>query len=155
MEALTDLNYQHLKIVRLWKVELQDEGLRSICNYIDKVGSIEYLDLMDNKITPLGCEFLGKTLLNERNNIRKLKIDNNEIGDQGLGSLTVGLRQNGKIEKLSFCFCGITQQGTKYIQEILANITCRLRTLKLMGNPLYNEGAFEILRAVNSCGDKL
>jgi Ran GTPase-activating protein (RanGAP) involved in mRNA processing and transport len=77
MEALTDLNYQHLKIVRLWKVELQDEGLRSICNYIDKVGSIEYLDLMDNKITPLGCEFLGKTLLNERNNIRKLKIDNN------------------------------------------------------------------------------
>lgn len=24
-----------------------------------------------------------------------------------------------------------------------------------MGNPLKNEGAYEILRAVNSCGDKL
>lgn len=150
-----DLNYQHLKVVRLWKVELQDEGLRSICNYIDKVASVEYLDLMDNGITALGCEFLGKTLRSERNNVRKLKLDNNEIGDEGLGRLAVGLRQNNKIEKLSFCFCGLTALGTKYIQEILANIGCKLRTLKLMGNPLQNEGVYEILRAVNSCGDKL
>lgn len=55
MDALTDINYQHLKVIRLWKADIEDEGLRSICNYIDKVGTIEYLDLMDNKITPLGC----------------------------------------------------------------------------------------------------
>jgi hypothetical protein len=55
MDALCDLNYQHLKIIRLWKIDLQDEGLRSICNYIDKVETVEYLDLMDNKITALGC----------------------------------------------------------------------------------------------------
>ena len=66
--------------------------------------------------------------------------------------MTVGLRQNEKIEKLSFNYCGITKEGTKYIQEILAHIHCKLRTLKLMGNPLENEGAYEILRAVNSCG---
>jgi hypothetical protein len=34
METLTDLTYPHLKKIRLWKVDLQDEGLRSICNYI-------------------------------------------------------------------------------------------------------------------------
>ena len=77
MDSFLDLNYQHLKVIRLWKVDLQDEGLRSICAYIDKVGSVEYLDLMDNKITSLGCEFLGKTLCSERNSIRKLKLDNN------------------------------------------------------------------------------
>jgi hypothetical protein len=55
MDALCDMNYQHLKVIRLWKVELQDEGLRSICNYIDKVQTVEYLDLMDNRITALGC----------------------------------------------------------------------------------------------------
>ena len=64
MDALCDLNYQHLKVIRLWKIDLQDEGLRSICNYIDKVETVEYLDLMDNRITALGCEFLGKTLKN-------------------------------------------------------------------------------------------
>ena len=77
MDALSDLNYQHLKIIRLWKIDLQDEGLRSICNYIDKVASVEYLDLMDNKITALGCEFLGKTLNSEKSHIIKLKLDNN------------------------------------------------------------------------------
>jgi Ran GTPase-activating protein (RanGAP) involved in mRNA processing and transport len=62
MESLNDLNYPHLKKIRLWKIDLQDEGLRSICNFIDKMSTIEYLDLMDNNITALGCEFLGKTL---------------------------------------------------------------------------------------------
>ena len=81
MDALCDLNYQHLKVIRLWKVDLQDEGLRSICNYVDKMETIEYLDLMDNKITALGCEFLGKTLRNDKNNIIKLKLDNNDIGN--------------------------------------------------------------------------
>ena len=90
MDSLSDLNYQHLKVIRLWKVDLQDEGLRSICNYIDKVRSVEYLDLMDNKITALGCEFLGKTLKNE--SIVKLKLDNNDIGNEGIANLTVGLR---------------------------------------------------------------
>lgn len=136
MDALCDMNYQHLKVIRLWKVELQDEGLRSICNYIDKVQTVEYLDLMDNRITALGCQFLGKTLRNDRNNILKLKLDNNDIRDEGLQNLVVGLRQNDKIEKLSFNFCGITKKGVRFIQQVLANIGCRLRTLKLMGNPL-------------------
>lgn len=55
MEALTDLNYQHLKKIRIWKADLQDEGVRSICNYIEKSNTIEYLDLMENNITELGC----------------------------------------------------------------------------------------------------
>jgi len=32
---------------------------------------------MENKITALGCEFLGKTLRNEKNKIIKFKIDDN------------------------------------------------------------------------------
>jgi len=103
----------------------------------------------------LGCEFLGKTLRNERNNIIKFKIDDNEIKNEGLANLALGLRQNAKVEKISFNFCGINKEGVKYIQEILANINCRLRTLKLMGNALENEGAYEVLRAVNNCGNKL
>jgi hypothetical protein len=37
----------------------------------------------------------------------------------------------------------------------LANINCKLRTLKLMGNMLENDGVYEVLRAVNNCGNKL
>lgn len=52
---------------------------------------------MENKITALGCEFLGKTLRSERNSIVKFKIDDNEIKNEGLANLTLGLRQNAKI----------------------------------------------------------
>ena len=133
-----DLNYQHLKKIRLWKVKADDEGVRSICNYIDKSNSIEYLDLMDNGITPLGCEFLARVLVNPNNRIVKLKLDNNPLTTQGLANLSVGLRENSTIEKLSFNYCGIDARGIKYLQEIMANLGCKLRSLKVQGNPLGN-----------------
>lgn len=35
----------------------------------------------------------------------------------------------------------------------MANIDCKLRTLKIQGNPLGNSGCYEILRAVRNCGE--
>lgn len=40
MEGLIDLSYAHLKKIRIWKADIQDEGLRSICNFIDKSNSV-------------------------------------------------------------------------------------------------------------------
>lgn len=155
METLTDLNYQHLKKIRVWKADLQDQGVRSICNYIEKCNTIEYLDLMENNITELGCEFLAKVMMNPANKITKLRLDNNKIGLAGIAAISEGLRQNQTIEKVSFNFCGIPTEGCKYVQDILANLNSKLRTLKLQGNPLGNEGFYEIIRAVDACGDKL
>jgi Ran GTPase-activating protein (RanGAP) involved in mRNA processing and transport len=116
MESLSELNYQHLRKIRLWKANVNDEGLRSICNYAEKVNTIEYLDLMDNNITLLGCEFLSRVLLNRNNKIVKLKLDNNPLTTRGLANLVVGLRENCTIEKLSFKNCEIDAKGMKYIQ---------------------------------------
>jgi Ran GTPase-activating protein (RanGAP) involved in mRNA processing and transport len=70
----------------------------------------------------------------------KLKLDHNEIGTAGLEILTRGLAQNDTIEKLSLNYCGITADGSKFFQEILANINTKLYKLKLSGNLLKNEG---------------
>lgn len=61
-DSLIEVDYKHLKILRLWKVDARDEGVRTICNYMLKSKTIEYLDLLDNNITKLGCEFLSKVL---------------------------------------------------------------------------------------------
>ena len=37
------------------------------------------------------------------------------------------------LDKLSLKYCGIDGEGSKYIQEILANIHSKLRSLKLQG----------------------
>lgn len=110
---------------------------------------------MENNISDLGCEFLAKVMMNPANKITKLRLDNNKIGLKGLAALSEGLRQNNNIEKISLNFCSIPAEGCKYIQEILANLDSKLRTLKLQGNNLGNEGFYEVIRAVHACGDKL
>jgi hypothetical protein len=52
---------------------------------------------MDNKITALGCEFLGKMFMNDKCNVLKFRIDNNPIGDDGMKKLAIGLRVYPKI----------------------------------------------------------
>lgn len=65
--------------------------------------------------------------------LKQLKLDDNLIGTAGLKALTLGLRTNNAIDKLSLKYCGIDGEGAKYIQEILANISTKLRSLKLQG----------------------
>ena len=48
MEAFTEVGYKHLKELRLWRVKCQDEGVRTICIYIEKMKLLEVLDLLDN-----------------------------------------------------------------------------------------------------------
>lgn len=150
-EAMTDIKYYKFKRVKLWKSDIRDEGLRHICKYLDsvKANMVETLDVLENKISPLGCQFLGKSLANPNLRIQHLKLDNNNIGTEGLKCLSVGLRTNGCISKLSLKNCGIDVKGAIYIQQILANISSKIRSLKLQGNNLENQGIYLILKAVN------
>jgi len=89
------------------------------------------IDLLDNGITALGCEFIGQAVQSPFCRVLQLKLDNNLILSEGLKHLAIGLRQNKILDKLSLKYCGINEQGAKYLQEILANIGSRLRSLKL------------------------
>lgn len=78
---------------------------------------LEILDLMDNEVGLLGCQFLSKVLHPaSMTKLLKLKLDHNIIGAEGLAILSQGLAQNDTIEKLSLNYCGITSEGAKYLQ---------------------------------------
>jgi hypothetical protein len=49
------------------------------------------------------------------------------------------------MEKLSLNYCGITSEGSKFIQQILSNINTKLYKLKLSGNLLKNDGIIDVL----------
>lgn len=55
---------------------------------------------------------------------------------------------NNTLESLALNYCGIEQDGAKYLQEILANVNSKLYKLKLVGNRLKNEGTYELFRAL-------
>jgi hypothetical protein len=58
------------------------------------------LDLLDNKITALGCEFIGRILRPISTNppIRYLKLDHNNFGSSGVMALSEGLKVNKTVE---------------------------------------------------------
>lgn len=108
------MKYEHLRRVRIWKGAVGDEGVRFVCKFLAGCRGLQVLDLMDNGITALGCEFLGKCLGSCE--LLQLKLDNNAILSSGLSNLAQGLRLNSTLDKLSLKYCGIDAAGAKSIQ---------------------------------------
>lgn len=108
-ESLKQASYPHLISIRLWKTYIEDEGVRAICEFLQKCSTIQCLELLDDKVTPLGCEFLGKTLTPGPAcpPISILKLDHNAFGSAGLKQLGVGIKENIFIKTLSLTYCDI------------------------------------------------
>lgn len=61
--------------------------------------NITYLELLDNNITALGCEFLGKVLHPKmKPQILALKLDHNNFGAEGVIALAEGLAVNSTLK---------------------------------------------------------
>ena len=120
-ESLKQIGYPHCQSIRLWKTYCEDEGLRAICEFITKTLTCLCLELIDNKITALGCEFLGKTLKPgvACPPIVFLKLDHNLFGSAGCNALCEGLKTNEMIKTLSLAYCGIDHEGSRSLFEVL------------------------------------
>jgi len=61
--------------------------------------TVQALELLDNKITPLGCEFIGRSLHPKANtNLVIVKLDHNEFGSEGVRKLAEGMAINKTVE---------------------------------------------------------
>jgi hypothetical protein len=79
------VSYPHCKSIRFWKTYCEDEGVRAICQYLELGKPVATLELLDNKITPLGCEFISRALQPKMNpSLLVLKLDHNEFGSAGV-----------------------------------------------------------------------
>mmetsp|Transcript_11683 Transcript_11683/g.26034 ORF Transcript_11683/g.26034 Transcript_11683/m.26034 type:complete len:280 (+) Transcript_11683:243-1082(+) len=148
---LGDGGPHEMKALRLWKVGGGDESVRSICYYLDTPPpkgppAVCDLELIDNDVTPLGCEFLGKTLgLGGNPVIVKLVLDFNRFGTEGVEKLAIGLSQNRTLRSLSMQYCGIGPEGGAHIGTILVYVWSKLEELLLRGNELAAPGTKDIL----------
>ena len=71
------------------------------------------LELLDNKITSLGCEFISKALHPKMGSgIYMLKLDHNEFGSEGVIALSEGLAINPSLRSLSLTYCGIDHNAS-------------------------------------------
>ena len=70
--------YPHCVSIRFWKTYCEDEGVRAICQFLELGKPTLFLELLDNRITHLGCEFISRALHPKMNpTIQVLKLDHN------------------------------------------------------------------------------
>lgn len=108
------------------------------------------LELLQNNITALGCQFIGKTInpknLESKCNLVVLKLDHNPFGSEGMAYLAEGLRQNKNINMLSLTYCNIDEEGANSLFEILIFQGSVLEEIDLGGNHLKDDGSIKILK---------
>lgn len=107
---------------------------------------------MDNKVTHLGCEFIGKALTPGPKcpPIVVLKLDHNHFGSRGCNALMQGLKMNEFIKQLSLTFCSIDHEACRGLMEMLIFSKSKLEHLFLTGNNLRNEGVIKVLKGVSA-----
>lgn len=123
--------------------------MRAVCQYLEVGRNVAFLELLDNNVTPLGCEFLSKTLHpKSQPMIQILKLDHNAFGAAGVIALSEGLAVNPVLRMLSLTYCGIDAEGAEALFEIMIYTRSALEEVNLSGNILQNEGIITLLRGV-------
>jgi Ran GTPase-activating protein (RanGAP) involved in mRNA processing and transport len=136
--------------LRFWNSYCRDEGVRAICNFLSTGKPVNLLELLNNKITPLGCEFISKTLHPKMQpQIMILKLDHNNFGSEGMIRLADGLAMNSVLKMLSVTYCNIDAAGAQALFEILIYTKSVLEELNLTGNVLREAGTIKVLNGVS------
>ncbi|OMJ68997.1 hypothetical protein SteCoe_33405 [Stentor coeruleus] len=148
-DALRDTSYPHLRTIRCWRAGAEDEGTRSLTQYMRICISIVTLELMECGISYLGCDFLGRLLSPENSNpLLVLKLDHNDIGNQGVYNLAKGLCMNSVLKTLTLSYCNFDHEAARAIMQILIFQESALQDLDLQGNKLSSEGCCKVFHGL-------
>lgn len=145
----------------MWKAEIQDEGVRNICNLLLVNQDVRTLELLDCDLTSLSCQFVAKVLSKPvpdgMSGLRFLRLDHNDMGDAGMTALAKGLNMNNFLELLSITYCRLTEQSADAFFEIFIYKDSKLKELNLMGNAIKATGLCRMFQAltINKALEKL
>lgn len=123
--------------------------MRALSEYLSENKTVTVVDLLNNNLTPLSCEFLGAALHPKSNKtIEKLMMDHNSIRGEGMTSLAAGIAMNPSLQHLSLSYCSLDETAAVPLQLIIAFVETQLQYLNLEGNFLGKKGAYKIMRAM-------
>ena len=131
----------------MWQSYIGDEGVRCFVDFIQETScsSINVIELIDNNLSFLACEFLAKCFSSVLpTNIQVLTLDCNKLGNQGLYNLLKGQSPPNSLEELSLQNCCLEADSMNYLGEWISNDNCKLVILNVASNDIRNEG-FNIL----------
>ncbi|CDW80798.1 UNKNOWN [Stylonychia lemnae] len=152
VEALSQviLNNPFLQILNLSGNALKNEGIRALCQAIQEsqYKAIISLDIAENEISYLACEYLHNLLVDS--NILRLNLKGNNIGNQGAEKLSQAFYfSRSKLIYINMASCGLKQLGMiKILDAIKYNY--QVQTLILDDNFGGKGHSFNIMQSLMS-----
>lgn len=139
-----------MEAIKLWECNIGDDGVAHLCEFLKIENQVESLDLLRNKITAVGAEFLGRVLGPPvESKVNNLHLDFNPIGSVGVEKLANGIAQNKALTVISLTHCNLDSKCAPAICRILIYIESKLKELDLSSNELRSSGLIEICPAAS------
>ncbi|XP_062396638.1 protein NLRC5-like [Sardina pilchardus] len=175
----------HLEKLRLIGCELTEESCKAVASALQSSISLKELDLSHNdlkdsgvqllftglssphcKLTTLrlnlchlskaSCEMMASVLQSAPSHLRELDMSDNDLQDEGVELLCVGLRDpQCKLETLRLSGCLITHEGCSLLSSALKSNPSYLKQLDLSYNHPGDSGVRELTERLNDPSCKL
>ncbi|XP_062397920.1 E3 ubiquitin-protein ligase TRIM7-like [Sardina pilchardus] len=107
-------------------------------------------------LSKASCEMMASVLQRTPSHVRELDMSDNDLQDEGVELLCVGLRESQcKLETLRLSGCQITQKGCSFLSSALKSNPSYLKQLDLSYNHPGDSGVRELTERLNDPNCKL
>ncbi|XP_076142685.1 NACHT, LRR and PYD domains-containing protein 12-like [Alosa pseudoharengus] len=132
----------HLRKLDMSDNDLQDEGVELLCVGLrDPQCKLETLRLSQCHLSVSSCERIASVLQGRPYHLRELDMSGNELQDEGVELLCVGLRDpQCKLGTLRLYQCHLSEASCKAMASVLQRTHSHLRELDMSKNDLQDKG---------------
>ncbi|XP_030592849.1 NACHT, LRR and PYD domains-containing protein 12-like isoform X2 [Archocentrus centrarchus] len=145
LAAVLSTRESYLRKLDLGYNSFSDGGVRELAEGLNSEDCrLKILRLQGCGLTSEACKYLIQSLI-QNQRLEELDLSCNEIGDEGLKFLSMGLgTSHCQLETLKLSQCNITQSGCYHLASALRRNPAYLSVLDLSINVIGDEGANEI-----------
>ncbi|KAI7790582.1 NACHT, LRR and PYD domains-containing protein 12-like isoform X1 [Triplophysa rosa] len=150
LRLLPVIKASRLTLLRLCNVtEKVWKGLSSVLSLSGSC--MRELDLSSSNLNDTGIYHLVVGLGNPQCKLEVLRLFNCSIGEDGCASLASALRSNpSHLKELDLTHNQPHDTGVKMLSDVLANVSCKLETLRFMGCELTRKSCAALAEALQS-----
>ena len=123
-----------------------DKGLQTIFNSLKQNNALRVLSVSECGMTSTAVPSLAEAM-NLSTTLERLAIIGNPIGDHGLQTMFISLKQNTKLKFLNISDCGMTNAGVPSLAEAM-NVNTTLKILYINGNDAITDDGLACLAEV-------
>eukprot|EP00948_MAST-09A_sp_MAST-9A-sp1_P001261 g1261.t1 len=130
--------------------QLSETTAHSLYHLLQLNPKVKSLDLSRNRIYHLGCSSLSRWLVDPRCSLKEINLSNNDLSDESISRLSIGLHQCSSLSYLNLSHNRISLSGVKYIQGVLENSNTKLSHLDLSWNRIDYRAAESLAEGLKS-----